>query len=112
MTEYSTHDPEYSGTTTADWSAPQKNEFGTDDLSEIADAFVLSASGFPPAKFTDLQVPVVDPDGDLNLNALETAHGGAHGVGSVEDLDDETESAVRNRLEELANEEFDHDLGE
>jgi hypothetical protein len=40
------HDPEYSGTTTAEWSAPREKDFGTDDPGEIADTFVLSASGF------------------------------------------------------------------
>ena len=112
MTDYAIHDPEYSGTTTDDWDAPQKNDFETDDLDEIAGAFVLSASGFPPENFTDLKLPVVDPDGNLNLNAIETAHGGAHSVESVDDIDEETKDEVKDRLETLASEEFDHDLGE
>ena len=112
MPDYSVHDPEYSDTTTDDWNAPQENDFETDDLGEIASAFVLSASGFPPENFTDLKLPVVDPDGQLNLNALETAHGGAHSVESIDAIDDDTKSDVKDRLETLASEEFDHDLGE
>jgi hypothetical protein len=73
---------------------------------------VLSASGFPPTNFTDLQLPVVDPGGNLDPNALETAHGGAHGVESIEDIDEGTKGDVKDRLEALASEEFDHGLGE
>ena len=112
MTDYEVHEPDYSGTTTEDWEAPQKNDFDTDDLSEIADHFVLSASGFPPDAFTDLKVPVVDPDGNLNRNALQTAHGGAHSVEAVEDVDDETVEEVEELLEDLAQEAFDEDIGD
>lgn len=45
-------------------------------LGGIADHFVLSAPGFPQDAFTDLKLPVVDPDGTLDGNALQTAHGG------------------------------------
>ncbi|PSQ22194.1 hypothetical protein BRD01_10080 [Halobacteriales archaeon QS_8_65_32] len=96
------------GTTTAEWSAPRERGFETDDLGEITDAFVLSASGFPPGNFTDLQFPIVDFDWNLNPNALGTAHG----VDSIDDLDEGTAEDVRARLEALASEEFDHDLGE
>jgi hypothetical protein len=68
--DYERHEPDYSGTTTAEWDAPRESDFETDDLSEIADHFVLSASGFPPVAFSDLKLPVVDPDGNLNENAL------------------------------------------
>lgn len=112
MTDYERHEPSYSGTTTEEWHAPQLEDFDTDDLSAVADHFVLSASGFPPENFTDLNVPVVDPDGNLNENALQTAHGGAHSVESVENIDDETAAAVQDLLEDLARTEFDEDLGE
>lgn len=75
MSDYEIHEPDYSGTTTGDWDSPQENDFETDDFGEIGAHFVLSSSGFPPENFTDLHLPVVDPDGNLNLNALETAHG-------------------------------------
>lgn len=112
MGEYDTHEPDYSGTTTEEWDAPQQEDFDTDDLAEIADHFVLSASGFPPEKFTDLKLPVVDPDGDLNLNALQTAHGGGHSVEAVDGIDDDTAGEVKDLLEGLAREEFDEEIGE
>lgn len=112
MVDYEIHEPDYSGTATGDWDSPQENDFETDDLGEIATHFILSSSGFPPENFTDLQLPVVDPDGNLNLNAIETAHGGAHSVEAMDDIDEETTEEVQDLLEELADEAFDHDLGD
>ena len=110
MPDYVHHEPDYSGTTESDWDAPQLEDFGTDDLSEVDEHFLLSASGFPPENFGDLALPVVEPGGDLNLNALETAHGGAHGVDAVEGIDDDTVDTVRETIEDLASSEFDHEI--
>ena len=107
MTDYKLHAPRYSGRTTEDWNAPQMEDFDTDDLSEIDGHFLLSASGFPPDKFTDLKLPVVDPDGNLNENALEAAHGGAHSVEAIDDLDEDTKQDVKDLLEDLSQSEFD-----
>ena len=112
MTDYDLHEPDYSGTTTEDWDAPRKEDFDTDDLSAIADHFLLSESGFPPERFTDLNLPVVDPDGNLNENALQTAHGGAHSVEAMDDVDEETVERTKDLLEELSEEEFGHDIGD
>lgn len=112
VADYDIHEPDYSGTTTEDWSAPQKQDFETDDLGEIADHFVASESGFPPDAFTDLHLPVVDPEGNLNENALQTAHGGAHSVEAMDDVDDETVEDVKELLEELSQEAFDEDIGD
>ena len=112
MTDYEMHEPDYSGTTEEDWDDPQLNDFDTDDLGEVDDHFVLSASGFPPENFSDLKVPVVDPAGNLNLNALQTAHGGAHSVEAIDDVDEDLAEEVKELLEELASEEFDHELGD
>ncbi|WP_158058673.1 hypothetical protein [Halorussus halophilus] len=110
-TSYDVHRPEYSGTTTDDWSAPDEQDFDTDDLSKIAAHFLLSASGFEdPDKYGDLKLPVVDPEGNLNLNALETAHGGAHSVEAVDGIDDETKEQVEDICEDLAHSEFDHEI--
>ena len=109
MTDYEAHYPDYDGTTTSEWDAPQETDFDTGDLGEIADHFVLSADGFPPENFTDLQLPVVEPGGDLNLNALRTAYSGGHGVDSVDGLSDDEEQRARGILQELADE-FDEDL--
>lgn len=112
MTDYELHEPECSDTTTDDWEAPQQADFDTDDLGEIADHFVLPASRFPPENFTDLRLPVVDPDGNLNENALRTARGGAHSVEAIDDVDEETEEEVRDLLEDLSREEFGEGIGE
>ena len=110
MPAYEVHEPDFSGTTESDWDAPRMEDFGTDDLSSIDDRFLVTTSGFPPENFGDLALPVVQPDGDLNLNALETAHGGAHGVGALEGIDDDTAGSIRDLLEDLAASEFDHEI--
>ncbi|WP_049929256.1 hypothetical protein [Halopiger goleimassiliensis] len=107
MIDYEYHEPSFSGTTTEEWDDPQLEDFETDDLSEVAEHFVLSASGFPPENFTDLKLPVVDPDGNLNKNALATAKSGGRGVGAVEDLDDEKAEDVESLIDDLANEQFE-----
>ncbi len=113
MTDYELHEPDFSETTTDEWEEPQLEDFETDDLSEVADHFLLSSSGFPPEKFTDLKLPVVGPDGQLNRNALQTSKSGGRGVGAVEDLDDDREEDVENLIDRLANEQFeDADFGE
>ena len=109
--QYDVHRPDYSGTTTDDWSAPDESDFDADDLSETADSFLLSSSGFDdPETYGDLKLPVVEPDGKLNLKALETAHGGAHSVEAVDDVDDDTKDEVEDICEDLAEEEFDHEI--
>jgi hypothetical protein len=112
MTDYDFHEVSYSGTTTEDWDAPQMNDFDTDDPGEIADHFLLSATGFPPANFTDLRLPVVGPDGNLNENAMQTAHGGAHGVASIDGVDDDTVERVREYLDGLSREAFGAGIGD
>ncbi|WP_276271582.1 hypothetical protein [Haloarcula litorea] len=112
MTDYDVHEPDYSGTTTAEWDAPRLSDFDTDDLGEVDDHFVLSSSGFPPDAFSDLHLPVVDPDGTLNENALQTAHGGAHSVEAIDGIDDETTADVKDLLERLSQEAFDAEIGD
>lgn len=112
MVDYNMHDPNYSGTTTEDWDSPQQNNFDTDDLSEIGGHFVLSSSGFPPDEFTDLKLPVVAPDDTLNENALQAAHGGAHSVESIDDIDNDTKQDVQELLEDLSQQEFDEGIGD
>lgn len=111
MTDYDVHEPDYSNTTEEDWDSPEENDFDTDDLGEIADHFVLSASGFDdPERYNDLKAPVVDPDGNLNANALQTAYSGGHSVEKIDDVDDDTVDDARDVLEDLADEFDDVDL--
>lgn len=112
MADYDLHEPTYSETTTEEWDAPQLNDFDTDDLGAISDHFLLSASGFPPETFGDLKLPVVDPSGALNENAIQSAHGGAHSVESVQGIDDATAEDAKELLEELSQEAFGRDVGD
>lgn len=106
MSSYESHEPSYDGTTTDDWDAPREHDFDTDDLGDIADHFVLSSSGFPPDNYGDLSIPVVDPDGRLNLNALQTARRTGHGIGSMDDLDDDVAAEAREIVDRLVEREF------
>lgn len=54
----------------------------------------------------------MNPDGNLNESALQAAHGGAHGVEAIDDLDEDTRRKTRDLLESLSREEFDADAGE
>lgn len=112
MTDYEVHSVSYDGTTTEDWDAPQQSDFDTDDLSAVDDHFLLSGSGFPPESFDDLKIPLVDPDGNLNRNALETAYSGGHGVEQVADIDGDTVGQAKGIVQSLAQDEFDHEIGD
>lgn len=48
MTDCDMHEPDYPGTTTEEWDAPQQEDFETDDLSDIGSHFILVSSGFRP----------------------------------------------------------------
>ena len=106
MTEYEVHGVGYSDTTEEDWDDPQLNDFETEDLGEVADHFLLSSSGFPPESFSDLRILVVDREGNLDRNALQTAYSGGHGVEGIDDITGETVEEVRDRPLSLAGEGF------
>jgi len=108
LVSYSYHTPSYSGTTTAEWSRPDMKDFDTDSLEELDDHFFLSASGFPPDKYTDLSVPVVEPDGQLSLGGLRAAISG-HGWQAVDGLDEEVGHKVDRWCMKKAEEEFGKD---
>ena len=110
MVDYEVHSISYDDATTEDWSAPNEQDFDTDELSAIDDHFLLSETGFPPDNFTDLEIPVVDVDGNLNLNALETAYAGGHSVEAIDGIDDQTVGEVKDTIQSLAESEFDHHI--
>lgn len=110
LQEYAMHDVEFTGTTERSWDAPDMEDFDTDDMSEIDNHFLISMSGFPPENYGDLKLPIVEPNGDLNINALAAAKGG-RGVSQVTGLDDEMEEEIVEYINDLANEEFDRDWG-
>jgi len=111
LQDYEMHTPDWSGTTENEWSTPDMEDFDTEDLEEIAPHFLISATGFPPENFTDLKLPVVEPNGDLNVNALAAVKGG-RGVTAVDGLGSDMEERIINWVNETANEEFDRNWGE
>lgn len=110
LQETEVHRPDFSGTTTSDWSKPNLEDFGEDpDMSEVADHFLVSVAGFPPENYGELKLPVVEPNGDLNLNALQNAKARASQTDGLSG--DDLERAV-SIINSLANEEFDADFEE
>lgn len=110
LQETEVHEPDFSGTTESSWDKPALEDFGEEpDMSDVADHFIVSVTGFPPENFGDLALPVVEPNGNLNLNALQNAKARANQVDGLsgEDLD----RAV-SIINSLANEEFDADFEE
>jgi hypothetical protein len=101
---YQLHDPTYSGTTDERSDTQlDLNDFETDDLSAIGDHYLLSGSGFPPESFTDLALPVVDPDGSLNRTRLSSAKAG---VSQLEGISEEIAENAVGKIDHLAEEEF------
>lgn len=101
----SVHSPSFETTSTGDWSAPNLGDFGEDpDLADVDDHFLISKTEFPPENYTDLSVPVVSPDGALNLNALQNAAARVSQVGGV---GDDVISRARSTINRLANENFE-----
>lgn len=109
----SVHEPDYSGETETEWSKPDFEDFkepynlSDDDSfgdldsemrSAIAEHFLVSMSGFPPDSFGDLKLPVVEPDGQLNLNGVESA---MQMDSQVDGISDEQLSRVESILEDL-----------
>jgi hypothetical protein len=85
-------------------------DFDTEDMSEIANHFLISSSGFPPENYGDLKLPVVEPNGDLNINALQAVKGG-RGVSRVSGLGNDMEEDIVEWVNKTANDEFDRDWG-
>jgi transcription antitermination factor NusG len=110
LEDYEMHTPNWSGTTEKSWNSPDLEDFDTDDLSEVDDHFFISSSGFPPENFTDLKLPVVEPNGELSLNALAAVKGG-RGVTAVKGLESQMEEEIVDVVNSIANDEFDLDWG-
>jgi len=106
------HMPDWSGTTESEWSKPALKDITDEswgDLSDedknmISDHFLVSKSGFPPENFGDFALPVVGPDGNLNLNALQNAKARA---GQVSGLSGENLDEVEDMIDSLANDNFE-----
>lgn len=79
--QHAVHEPEWSGLREGEWEKPALEDFtdeSWEDLSEenkrsIADHYIVSKSGFPPERFSDLSLPVVDTEDNLVENAVDNA---------------------------------------
>ena len=110
LQEVEVHTPSFSGTTEAAWNKPALEDFGEDpDLGEVAEHFIVSTTGFPPENYGDLALPVVEPNGELNINALRNAKARA---GQVDGLSGDKLDRAVDVVNTLANEEFDADFEE
>jgi hypothetical protein len=107
------HEPEWDSAEDKEWNAPDLEDFSDEsweDMSgdmreDIANHFLVSKTGeFPPERFSDLALPVVEPDGTLNLNALANAKARA---GQVEEVSEEDEEQLNEMIDMLANENFE-----
>lgn len=99
----SVHEPDFSGTTESDWSSPDLEDFDTDDLSEVDDYFIAVETEFPPENFSELKLPVVEPNGDLNVNALRNAKAR---LSQTEGLSDEDRDRAETIINNLAEDNF------
>jgi hypothetical protein len=114
MMDYEIHEPEFSGTTEQEWNRPDLEDFDVSedtyselpaDEKEMVEAkFVASSSGFPAENFSDLSLPVVEPSGELSLNALSNAKARAN---QVEGMSEDNVIEVKEMMTELANENFE-----
>jgi hypothetical protein len=98
------HEPEFDGTTMKDWSSPDMEDFNTEDMSELDNHFLVSTSGFPPENFGDLKLPVVEPNGELSLSALQNAKARAN---QVDGLSGEELDEVMSMITMMANDNFE-----
>ncbi|AGM11341.1 prohead protease [Halogranum tailed virus 1] len=107
--EGSVHSPEYSGTHDREWNSPDLEDFtdeswedlSDDEKSSIGGHFIYSMSGFPAENFSDMKLPVVEPDGTLSLNAVRNAKARLSQTdGPSEDQRDRIESMLDSMLEE------------
>jgi hypothetical protein len=102
MTDYDAHRPDYTGTTTEDWSAPRENDFDTDDLSAIG-ALPALCVGVSTRTVHRLQAPGGRSGRRPQPRGPGDGPRWAHGVESIDDIDDiddETIRRARDTLEE------------
>ncbi|MBV0922737.1 hypothetical protein KTS45_00850 [Halomicroarcula limicola] len=110
MTAYEAATVSYDSVTTEPWDAPALSDFETDELTEIADHFVVAKGGFPPEKFSDLELPVVDTDGELNLEGIRRAYSGGRSVKAIDGMSEGTRAKAKSVLQDLAEAEFSEGL--
>jgi len=106
------HRPKFGSADDREWNSPNLEDFTDKSWSDMSDSekeavgrhFLISKSGFPAENFGDLALPVVEPDGTLNLNALSNAKAR---VGQVSGIDEDEIRRVSKMINNLANGNFE-----
>lgn len=103
--------PNYSGTTTSSWSRPSLEGYGYDSVEDIPEdasphpaehSFLGEKDGETWSEVSVL--PIVQPNGNLNKNALQSAKTYAN---QVEGISADTVENVKEKADMLLREEFD-----
>ncbi|WP_114576703.1 hypothetical protein [Saliphagus sp. LR7] len=108
MADATISEPDYSGTSTASWDAPTLEDTYDGDLDTAQNAAIVE---FRPVESfgDDLALWVLDGEGQLNRNALESAYDLAP---QVDGLSEDGAGRARSTILSLANAEWDdHDVG-
>ena len=98
---YELHEPSFEGISDQTSDNPRDDDFN--NLATASDHFLLSETGFPPERFDDLHLPVVDNDGKLNFNKLRTAKGT---VEQIDDIDEDMIADTKEKIDDLIDENF------
>ena len=106
------HRPKFGSADDREWNSPNLEDFTDKDWSDMSDSekdaigrhFLISKSGFPAENYGDLALPVVEPDGTLNLNALQNAKAR---VGQVSGIDEDEIRRVSKMINNLAEGNFE-----
>jgi len=117
LQDMSIHTPRFDGTHTGEWNSPDLEDFTDKSYEDMSDTekraigrhFLVSKSGFPAENYTDLSLPVVEPNGDLSLSALQNAKAR---VSQVSGIDEDEIRRVSRIINNLANGNFDADFEE
>lgn len=112
LEDMSVHRPKFQSADERDWNSPNLEDFTDKSWSDMSESersavgrhFLISKSGFPAEKYTDLALPVVEPDGTLNLNALQNAKSR---VSQVSGIDESEIKRVSKMVNNLANGNFE-----
>lgn len=105
---YNTHRPNYSTTRKNEGTFPTEPDFDTDNLSAVADHFLLSSSGFDgPEDFDDLELPVVNLQDFPSLNKLWAIRGNSYSVKHNKDTNDEMKAAAEQLIDNISTENFE-----
>jgi len=106
------HRPSFNSADDREWNSPNLEDFTESDWDDMSASekravgrhFLISKTGFPADNYTDLALPVVEPDGTLNLNALQNAKSR---VSQVSGIDEDSIARVSRMINNLANGNFE-----